>query len=117
MSEVPRLLVFGSTGQGKSSLINLLGDLTGSAAAEVGHGAGIGTFESKEYEVISPDRKKYVLVDTAGLNEADGKVTKLRPSDAADNLLKLLRESTTKGFCLAIVVLKAERFEVGAWVC
>lgn len=64
---IPNIIVFGETGAGKSSLINML---AGSPVARTSSGAVGETFSSKMYDVNIKGRNCY-LWDTAGMNEGN----------------------------------------------
>ena len=99
-----RVMVFGSTGQGKSSLINLL---SGRFDAKTGNDAEGVTTDLSEYPAKSPDGVSYTLVDTAGLNEAnDGTVPAMQ---AFLQLTRILRDTKSQGFCLALMVTQTSR--------
>ena len=81
--KVVKILVFGASGMGKTSMINLLTGQTN----EVGNGSLQGcTFETKEISVTK-NEKLYIFTDTVGLNEACGGAKVI----AADALLALMR--------------------------
>lgn len=103
MSKPIRVLVFGTTGTGKTSLCNAL---TGENQKVSDAAEGV-TFESSTYkEVEISDGKSLIITDTVGLNESDkGRV----PSkNAVKALIKLLRESE-EGYNLLIHVFRLGR--------
>lgn len=81
----PNVIVFGETGVGKSSIINMI---AGKDVAEKTSSAKGGTFQNKDYPVMI-DGKHVTLWDTAGLNE--GNKGKVAAKDAIVNLCWLLR--------------------------
>jgi len=84
---VPRnIVIFGQTGAGKSSIINML---AGSPLAKVSGGASGCTPSSKCYSVRHGD-DIYTLWDTAGLNEADDGTVSSQA--AVQNLLDLVKD-------------------------
>jgi GTP-binding protein EngB required for normal cell division len=90
-----RVLIVGSSGHGKSSVIKLL---TGNQAIVTSSGAVGCTFECKEWRT---DDGKWVFIDTAGLNEGkhgtvDGKI-------AAKKLITFIKENQA-GFSLIVLV-------------
>ena len=96
---VIKILVFGSSGSGKTSMINLL---TGSNNP-VGDGNLNGcTFESKDVE-FKKDNNLYLLTDTVGLNEAEG--GKVMAGEALVKLIELIKKAKD-GFNLVIFVRK-----------
>jgi GTPase Era involved in 16S rRNA processing len=98
-----RILIVGSTGQGKSSLINTL---TGQRMAEVSSSANGTTFESALH-VVEHGGEVYELVDTVGLNET-GKVATVKAGDALLELNKLLLDASHNGYNLIILVHKGK---------
>jgi len=95
------IVVFGQTGVGKSSLINML---AGSAVAKAGNGAGGCTTSNRSYDISHKNANghsdSYTFWDTAGLNEGqEGNV----PKDALPNLLKIVTEH---GVDLAIYCIR-----------
>ena len=84
---VPRnIVVFGQTGAGKSSIINML---AGNPIAKVSGGASGCTPSNERYPIPNGD-DNYVFWDTAGLNEAeDGTVSS---QVAVQNLLNLVND-------------------------
>jgi len=80
------VIVFGETGSGKSSLINMV---VGTNVAETSSKAKGCTFESTPYKVTIHGTA-YKLFDTAGLNEWEG--GKVSAKDAVVNLYKLIRD-------------------------
>jgi predicted GTPase len=80
----PNVIVFGETGSGKSSLVNLV---KGINVAETSSKAKGCTFESTPYNVIIHN-SNYNLFDTAGLNEWEG--GKVSAKEAVVNLYKLI---------------------------
>lgn len=103
MSEPIRVLVFGTTGTGKTSLCN---ELTGGSEKVSDAAQGV-TFKSHTYKPIEfSDQKLLVITDTVGLNESTrGNV----PSkDAVKALIKLLKDSK-EGYNLLIHVFRQPR--------
>jgi len=81
------IVVFGQTGVGKSSIINML---AGSSVANVSPGAAGCTSSNQSYRISHGDDNCYTLWDTPGLNEAeDGTVS---PQDAVHSLLDLVKD-------------------------
>jgi predicted GTPase len=80
------VIVFGETGSGKSSIVNML---AGSVVAPISSGAKGCTFKSDSYLVDIGD-SDYNIFDTVGLGEAEkGRVS---AKDAVINLYKLINK-------------------------
>jgi len=92
-----RVLVFGSSGVGKSSVIN---NLTGSTFRTINALRGC-TFNTANTDPILRNGKEYIFYDTAGLNESDKGTVSAK--DAINNLIFLL-SSKQHGFNLLIMV-------------
>lgn len=102
MNKEIKVLVFGSTGTGKTSLCN---ELTGKDQPTSSSAKGV-TFQSHTFDPIEINGKQIVITDTVGLNEAaNGTVS---PKDSIAQLIKLLHESKD-GYNLLIQVMKAPR--------
>ncbi|EGN94173.1 hypothetical protein SERLA73DRAFT_144638 [Serpula lacrymans var. lacrymans S7.3] len=101
---VPNILVFGETGTGKSSLINMIAgsDIAGVSGEALGH-----TFDSIAYGV-KVDGIPMTIWDTAGLNEGDnGTVT---AQQAVFNLHKLVHNLRNEGVHLLVYCIRGTRF-------
>ena len=97
-----RVLVFGSTGSGKTSLCNAL---TGQQMPVSDRAKGV-TFESYVYAPFEVSGHQFIVTDTVGLNESDKGTV---PSGAAlKQLVKLLRDSP-EGYNLLIHVMRIPR--------
>ncbi|KAJ3494496.1 hypothetical protein NLJ89_g10795 [Agrocybe chaxingu] len=93
----PNIIVFGETGTGKSSLINML---AGQSIAGVSNRALGGTFSSTPHD-ITLNGAPYRIWDTAGLNEGDhGSV----PADVALGNLRTLVGNMSDGINLLVVL-------------
>jgi len=104
MTEVRKVVVFGASGEGKSSLIKAVMDelKTVGRRPAVGKGVKGETLGSEAYRV-SFDDNAYNLIDTAGLNESsEGTVS---PITAVQNLVHLLKEIKT-GVAGIVMVVK-----------
>lgn len=99
--EPVKILVFGTTSVGKSSLINLL---TGSNL-KIGEGKAEGTTFTSTYVDCIHNGIKYKLIDTAGLNEARGGT--VDAAKAIKDLIELITK-TKSGLNLIIYVRKCE---------
>src|ERR1700730_10509355 len=99
---IPNIIVFGETGAGKSSVINML---EGNDKAEVSSSAKGVTFTSAQYQkTISGTLFK--VFDTAGLNEgAAGAVPARAASKGLSQLLRQLEGSLN----LLVYVMRAPR--------
>ncbi|KZP12316.1 hypothetical protein FIBSPDRAFT_164445 [Athelia psychrophila] len=100
--DVPNVVIFGQTGAGKSSVINLV---AGDVVAEVDSRAMGCTFQCQSYEVEINDAKLR-LWDTVGLNE--GVTGRVPAKDAIVALYKLL-EGLTDGVSLLVYCVRAPR--------
>ncbi|KAJ2917976.1 hypothetical protein MD484_g2442, partial [Candolleomyces efflorescens] len=104
------IIFFGETGVGKSSVINMLREGTDGwrpgSEVPISSGAVGCTFSSKGYEA-DIDAKRYMLWDTAGLNEgARGTVTH---RESAENLAMLLHSLGGKVHLL-VYCIRGKRF-------
>ncbi|KAJ3907641.1 hypothetical protein F5879DRAFT_502019 [Lentinula edodes] len=95
-------ILFGSTGCGKSSIVNML---LGREAALMSSGALGCTFENKSYSVTI-ERQKYRLYDTTGLDE--GTVGTVVSKDALVKLYHLLRD-LQGGISLLVYCMRGPR--------
>jgi len=98
------IIIFGESGVGKSSLINMLSGDANASAAVSNQALGC-TFETEPYRVTI-DEREYVLWDTAGLNEGSkGSVTADEACEKLVDLLKRLRG----GVHLLVYVVRGTR--------
>jgi len=98
------VIVFGETGAGKSSVINMI---LGSDKAKVGDGALGETFRTTVYPV-EIDGKTYLLHDTVGLGEHSGGT--VDSAKAVGNLYRLVTDlSNSGGVNLLVFVIKCGR--------
>ncbi|KZS92284.1 hypothetical protein SISNIDRAFT_393112, partial [Sistotremastrum niveocremeum HHB9708] len=96
------IVVFGESGVGKSSVINMMLKSTDTPAKISSDAAGC-TFQSTPYPVeISGSH--YTVWDTAGLNEA----TTVPAKDAVTNAFKLIQK-LQGGICLLLYVIRGPR--------
>lgn len=102
MSDLIRVLVFGSTGVGKTSLCNALTNQN----QPVNDGVKGVTFAHHNYPPVKLDSKNLLITDTVGLNESDKGTVK--PSDAINLLIKLIKDSDA-GYNLLIHVISKGR--------
>lgn len=105
MSEPIRVLVFGTTGTGKTSLCN---ELTNQEEKVSNAVLGV-TFESHTYEQVEipeSEGKLLIITDTVGLNEARSGT--VNPKEAAKALMELLINSKV-GYNLLIHVFRIPR--------
>ncbi|KAK7472063.1 hypothetical protein VKT23_000177 [Stygiomarasmius scandens] len=98
------VILFGSTGCGKSSIVNMLLDPY-QTQAETSSSAKGCTFRSEPYDVLISD-VWYRIFDTAGLDE--GSEGAIMSSDALVNLYKLLDE-LPDGISLLAFVMRGPR--------
>lgn len=96
----PNVVIFGSAGAGKSSLVNLLAH---SNVADTSDSASGCTFDSQNYEF-----EKCNLWDTAGLSEGEDASTTITSSDAVAKMLRLTR-NLRNGISLLIMVIQKGR--------
>ncbi|KAF5353318.1 hypothetical protein D9756_007987 [Leucocoprinus leucothites] len=102
LPDINNVVLFGESGAGKSSIINMLSE---EEVAKISSSAVGCTFRSKRYRININD-KPVTLWDTAGLNEGDqGKVPK---AEAIVELYKLLR-NLSDGVSLLMFVMRAPR--------
>ena len=98
------IVVFGESGVGKSSLINLI---AGRSIAETSSSAKGCTFQHKKYELQLEDTP-YAIWDTAGLDE--GAFGTVPAEIAEENLKQLLRDlSKANGIHLLLYCVRASR--------
>lgn len=99
------VIVFGETGAGKSSIINML---AGEGTAVVSNSARGCTFESKAYSA-QIQGLQYTLHDTAGLNEWEkGRVS---GKDAVRNLYQLVKNLDGEGISLLVYCIRGPRIK------
>ena len=95
------VVIFGDSGVGKSSLINML---AGGKPAATSNGVLGCTFQSRQY-TITINGEKVNIWDTAGLDE--GTRGRVQPETAEKNLSKLLRElRTANGIHLLVYCIR-----------
>lgn len=97
-----RVLVFGATGIGKTSLCNAL---SGRSRPTDGGAKGV-TAKSHQYAAFGFGDRKIELVDTVGLHEGNGGTV---PADRAVLQLVELLEKAKGGFSLLVHVTRASR--------
>ena len=97
-----RILVFGASGHGKTSLVN---ELTGQSLP-IDNGLKGCTFETNKVSTRQDDIE-YTFFDTMGVNELQSGSTWL----ALQNLIVLLREISRDGFHLLIMVHRGRLLE------
>jgi predicted GTPase len=103
MTEPIRVLVFGTTGTGKTSLCNAL---TGGSEKVSDAAQGV-TFKSHTYEPVEfSDQKLLIITDTVGLNESTR--GNIPSKDAVKALIKLLKDSK-EGYNLLVHVFRQPR--------
>jgi hypothetical protein len=98
------VIVFGESGVGKSSIINML---DGDKKAMVGNRAAGVTFSSSPYERILLG-KPFTIFDTVGLNE--GSMGTVKPKDAVEQSYRLISR-LGDGVGLLVFVLRAPRIK------
>lgn len=99
---IPNIVIFGETGVGKSSIINML---LGEDKAHVSDGGMGCTFKNDVY-TVNIDGSPFHLYDTAGLNE--GQAGTLMGSAAISSLYKLIR-CLSGGVSLLVFCMRAPR--------
>ncbi len=102
MSDLIRVLVFGTTGVGKTSLCNALTNQN----QPVNDGVKGVTFKHYNYPPVELSSKNLLITDTVGLNESDKGTVKSK--DAIKLLLNLLRDSK-EGYNLLVHVIRIGR--------
>jgi predicted GTPase len=101
MPNARRILVFGTTGSGKTSLCNTMTNNVD--RMPVGSNAVGVTFSSHVYKEFDYNNNKYLFIDTVGLNE--GNRGSVPAKDAVKALINLLRDSSA-GYNLLIQVAR-----------
>jgi len=95
------VVIFGATGVGKSSLINMI---AGREVASTSSGAMSCTFESKKYDEVI-DGTLVRLWDTAGLNEGEDGHGAVK-EDAVNKLRTLIKGLAKDGVSLLVFVMR-----------
>lgn len=109
MASITRILVFGSSGCGKTSMLI---ELTGEKRP-VGDGiVGVTTFKTSPFKPVERNDTTYVFFDTAGLNEND--TGKVPGKEALKGIVKLLRDSKD-GYNLLIHVIRVLPRNTDLW--
>ena len=99
----PNVIIFGETGVGKSSLINMIAPTASAAVSNAAIGC---TFESVPYDAELSDHK-YRLWDTAGLNEGEyGNVSADRAIESLQELVQSLKDG---GVSLLVYCIRGSR--------
>lgn len=98
----PNIILFGESGSGKSSIVNMLSNSTVAKTSSSATGC---TFDSKSY-LIHLRGKKFNIYDTAGLDE--GKEGTVPTTDAIVQLFNLLK-SLESGLNLLVFCMRGPR--------
>src|SRR5215471_18818510 len=101
----PNVIIFGESGVGKSSIINMLGEEGAADIAQVSDQAMGVTFSTKPYK-RNIFEKDYQIFDTIGLNE--GSHGTVKAADAIEKLWKLMIQ-LSDGVNLVVFVIRAPR--------
>ncbi len=101
---IPNVIIFGETGSGKSSIVNLV---AGKVVAKISSRAVGCTFKSTCFTVSIGD-KKFALHDTAGLNEGQGGT--IAKHDSIVQCYELLRKLHT-GVNLLIFCMRGPKIK------
>lgn len=101
--KIPRILIAGGSGEGKSSLVNLLSNEN---KATVSSGARGCTCECQDFRIRYLD-SDYLLTDTVGFNEPD--VGGAIPHKEAIKCLIKFAKDHSEGFNLIVFVMKKGR--------
>ncbi|WNE40761.1 MAG: GTPase Der [Mycoplasmataceae bacterium] len=88
MTEIRNLLLIGRTNSGKSALANVLIDKEN--LFKEGKGGGIGTTKIPQKNIFEHNNLTYQLIDTAGLNDSD---TKLSAVETIEKLLTIFSDT------------------------
>ena len=99
----PNVIVFGETGVGKSSLINMIAGVPCAAVSSAAVGC---TFESFPYDVELSSRK-FRLWDTVGLNE--GEQGTISADRAIESLQELVSNLQYEGVSLLVYCIRGSR--------
>ena len=107
MAPVSNIILFGETGSGKSSIVNMIAERT---LANMSSGATGCTFQNAQYQ-IDIKGTPFNVYDTAGLNEGEaGKVPK---QEAVVQLYKLIC-SLSDGLSLLVFCMRGPRIKDAA---
>jgi 50S ribosome-binding GTPase len=101
---IPNIIIFGETGSGKSSIINLLADKPIAQTASSARGC---TFQSQCYPV-TVFGSTFNIYDTVGLSE--GETGRVPSTDAIVQLYSLL-QNLDKGVNLLVFCMRGPRFK------
>ena len=107
--ELKRIMVFGSTGQGNSSLVRLLSQ---QALPDIKISRPM--FHAVDTAIWSPENTPFVLVDTAGLDVARPECDS--PKEMIFNLADWLQDFSRQGCCLALMVTEGVRLTEWSFV-
>jgi GTPase SAR1 family protein len=102
MSDLIRILVFGTTGVGKTTVCNVLANEN----EPTNDGVKGVTFKNRQTQIFQIDNKEAVLIDTIGLNE--GSHGTVPSKDSLLSLIKLLKFSK-EGYNLLIHIFQKGR--------
>ncbi|KAH7903496.1 P-loop containing nucleoside triphosphate hydrolase protein [Hygrophoropsis aurantiaca] len=105
---IPNIILFGKTGSGKSSLINLI---AGDCVAKTSPGAAGSTFDGQSY-LVPVSTRTFRLWDTVGLNEPSLDVNGYLV--AIEKAIKLIRDLEHEGITLLMFCIRGGRITAAA---